>query len=332
MWALNNSTPYATERGWIRDINGAEHWLVAVKCTYDIQADSQLQLAANQLPVNIGPVIDPVSQQIIYETDLGAAKQYTDIILNGHAWAPQSNETTTLIAGFKIGTLVRLAKIYGNRTSDAPDSIAPFTKIALHYQNMSAGSCVNDCFYNPQGRHQNSPLLPNIEFMIEQDEDIGFGVVPAHWRMRSSLVGTYDDNWQSNRYPLYPEDFDPQFWQVAPKSQQVPKLKGGEQVTLAHLTPPDFYPQPVFSFYLPRLTLIIDTHFTDGEMIQHRPTIHSLILEPDYPRISVVWHSALPCHGKVNSLKFSRIWQKKRVNSHVCKPVHIFAEWEALCQ
>ena len=28
-----------------------------------------------------------------------------------------------------------------------------------------------------------------------------------------------------------------------------------------------------------------------------------MILEPDFPRVSLVWHSALPCHFKVQKLE-----------------------------
>ena len=31
MWQVDNRTPFAAERGWVRDRNGAEIWLVAVK-------------------------------------------------------------------------------------------------------------------------------------------------------------------------------------------------------------------------------------------------------------------------------------------------------------
>ena len=39
MWQIDNRTPFAAERGWVRDRDGAEVWLVAVKCTFDILPD-----------------------------------------------------------------------------------------------------------------------------------------------------------------------------------------------------------------------------------------------------------------------------------------------------
>ena len=39
MWQVDNRTPFAVERGWVRDQRGAEVWLIGVKCTFDIKPD-----------------------------------------------------------------------------------------------------------------------------------------------------------------------------------------------------------------------------------------------------------------------------------------------------
>jgi|SRR5699024_6981915 len=152
--------------------------------------------------------------------------------------------------------------------------------------------------------------------------------------MRAKWAGTYDEQWQSSRYPLLPHDFDPLFWQIAPQSQQIKEgLQGGENVLLANLTPPSWCTEPVIGFYLPRLSLIFDTCFDDGHIEQHRPKIHTVILEPDYPRFSVVWHSTLSCHRHVNALRFTRIWEKQYISPISREPDTTFPEWEAaLCQ
>ena len=45
MWSVTNRTPYAAERCWVRDKNGAEVWLVAVKGTFLIGPDGVLRKA-----------------------------------------------------------------------------------------------------------------------------------------------------------------------------------------------------------------------------------------------------------------------------------------------
>lgn len=332
MWELKNTTPYAAERGWIRDINGEEQWVVAVKCTYDILPTGEVKLSKTQLPVNSGPIIDFNTHDLIYETDLGAEKRYVDVVLNGHAWSHNKEPVEKLVIGFKVGSLVRLANVYGNRMQKTPHVIAPFCKMKLSYQNMSAGSCKEGNFYNPVGLSKLSERLPNINFLTQNDSDLGLGAVAPHWVMRAKFAGTYDEKWESSRYPLLPEDFNPLFWQIAPESQQLKtRLQGGEKVILANLTPPSWSSQNVVSFYLPRVSLIFDTYFNNGSSQQHRPQIYTLILEPDYPRFSVVWHSVLRCHRDVNALQFTRVWEKKRIYSTKEKLDTHFSEWEALC-
>jgi len=51
MWQVDNRTPFAAERAWVRDRNGAEVWLVAVKCTFTIEPDGTTAVAEEQPPV-----------------------------------------------------------------------------------------------------------------------------------------------------------------------------------------------------------------------------------------------------------------------------------------
>ena len=125
------------------------------------------------------------------------------------------------------------------------------------------------------------------------------------------MAGTYDDKWQQDRFPLLPDDFDDRHYQSAPPDQQAPKfLTGGEVIKLVNLTP-----AAALDFRMPRLFLGFETSFYTGERQLHdRPKLHTVIIEPDFPRVSLVWHSALPCHSKVLKLKETRIFQKQLLN------------------
>jgi len=102
------------------------------------------------------------------------------------------------------------------------------------------------------------------------------------------------------RQPLLAEDLDDRYFQSAPADQQAPQwLRGGEPVVLLRLTPGQD-----LRFTLPKLYLGFETRFYDGSRELHpRKNLHSVILEPDFPRVSLVWHSALPCHFKVQKLE-----------------------------
>ena len=102
------------------------------------------------------------------------------------------------------------------------------------------------------------------------------------------------------RQPLLPADFDDRFFQCAPEDQQSPSfLRGGEPVVLYRLTPAG-----ELRFSLPRIFLGFTTHFSDGSTAIHKERrLHTVIIDGDVPRVSLVWHTALPCHFKVQKLE-----------------------------
>jgi hypothetical protein len=126
-----------------------------------------------------------------------------------------------------------------------------------------------------------------------------------------------------HRHPLVPEDFDERFYQSAPADQQAPGfLTGGEPVVLMNLSS-----QELLRFTLPKLYFGFETRFYDGSTEIHKlRKLHSVILEPDYPRVSLVWHTALPCHFKVQKLDCTAITLKTGLNPRA--PQHGQAELE----
>ena len=91
-----------------------------------------------------------------------------------------------------------------------------------------------------------------------------------------------------------PDDLDDRFYLAAPADQQPPAhLKGGETVELMNLTPAGY-----LRFQLPRVFLGFETYFYSKEVVRHRPTLHTVILEPDVPQVTMVWNTVLQCHAK----------------------------------
>jgi hypothetical protein len=325
MWQVDNRTPFAAERGWVRDRNGAEIWLVAVKATFDILPDGSTIPSKDQPPVLRVPEYhgEPGKSSIKYEADLILTKKTTDIIVVGHAHAPGARPVKELDVGFRVGPVQKMLHVFGDRRWGllGPTNPEPFTRMPLVYERAYGGVDRKSEhperdweWRNPVGTgyavkkaHLNDETLPNIEYSNDliggwkdRPSPAGFGAIGSHWQPRASFAGTYGDSWMKTRQPLLPEDFDERFFQCASADQQTPQfLRGGEPVVLLNLSP-----IAEVRFLLPKIYLGFETRFYDGSREIHKQRhLHSVILEPDYPRVSLVWHSALPCHFKVQKLE-----------------------------
>lgn len=324
MWMIENRTPFAAERSWVRDRDGAEVWLVAVKCTFDIRPDGTTAVSAEQPPVLRVPEYhgEPGKSSIKYDGDLMERKTTTDVYVVGHACAPGGNVVSELDAGFRVGPVQKLLRVTGDRVWGAVGASRPqpFAKMPLVYERAFGGVDTQSAtperdweWRNPVGTafavqksHLSGRALPNIEYpnapfaaWNDRPPPAGFGAIGPHWQPRCSFAGSYGEAWAMTRKPLLPDDFDPRYFQCTPPDQQAPEfLRGGEPVVLYRLTP-----DGDLRFTLPRLHLGFDTHFFDGTRAIHQTRhLHTVILEPDFPRVSLVWHSALPCHFKVRKL------------------------------
>ena len=347
MWQLENRTPFAAERTWTRGRDGAEIWLVAVKCTYDIRPDGSTEVSADQPPVTLAPEYmnpdAPAQSSLKYDMDLVRTKTTTDILVHGHAYAPSGRPVTELEVGFRVGPVMKRLRVVGDRfwrqgSISAPQ---PFTRMAMVYERTYGG-------VDPLTRDTPSPQwdvrnpigtgfavsasavdgmrLPNIGYpdqpitrWKDRPAPAGFGPICEHWQPRARFAGTYDEQWERERLPLVPDDFDDRYYQCAPIDQQSPQLlRGGEPVTLLNLTP-----GCELRFFLPRAFLGFETFFSTGERRRHeRARLHTVIVDAEGRRVSLGWHTALPCHPMVYKLDRTRITNKEIVGrtSHVTDP------------
>lgn len=337
MWQVDNRTPFAAERGWVRDRDGVEIWLVAVKCTFDIKPDGSTEVSEEQPPVLRVPEHfgEPGKTSIKYDNDLVLTKKTTDVIVVGHAYAPDGQPATETEAGFRVGPVQKVLRVTGDRQWGAVGQTAtvPFVKMPLTYERAFGGVDEKSAqperdwdWRNPVGTgfavsrdNATGLVLPNVEYPDEgvkawsdRPRPAGFGAIACHWQPRVAFAGTYDDYWMKTRQPLLAEDFDERYFQCAPSDQQAPSfLRGGEPVALYRLTPGG-----ELRFSLPKVFLGFDTRFYDGSRELHKERkLHTVILEPDFPRVSLVWHTALPCHFKVQKLERTIVTLKTPLGS-----------------
>lgn len=114
----------------------------------------------------------------------------------------------------------------------------------------------------------------------------GFGVVGRGWQPRLGLAGTYDQQWQEERHPNLPADFDFGYWNGAPADQQVtPYLSGDEQISLFNLCPEsagtvcDASGNTCLSFALPGHLPFVLARFQDGRIGELAAKLDTLIID-----------------------------------------------------
>lgn len=207
-----------------------------------------------------------------------------------------------------------------------PARAQPFNRMPLTYERTYGGAEPAPP-RNPDRPHfdERNPVgtgfvpvagksAPNVEYpgLSLGSRPAGFGPIPSHWQPRARYAGTYDEEWQRDRCPLYPRDLDDRFFLCSPEDQRpAAYLRGGEPVELANLTP-----SGRLAFSLPRDALGFETVFRSGDRVQHRSHLHTVILEPDVPRVILVWRTELPCHPRVLKLQRTVVRQKQVVNTN----------------
>jgi hypothetical protein len=338
MWALLNHTPYAAARTWVQDPDGAKRWVVVVKGTFTVHADGGVSLADEQVPPLLLPEYngEDEASSVRYEADLVPPKPGTDVIVNGHAYAPGGRPATRVVVALGVGQRRKILEVHGDRTwqrdilGDVPSPPLPFVRMPLVYeraygghdrrspvparQRMFAPNPVGTGHVARRARRLGRPV-PNVEHPGKSLEygAAGFGVIASHWSPRCELAGTYDARWVQQRKPLPPEDFDPRFHMCAPVDQQfVPHLRGGDPIELVNLTS-----DGVLRFTLPKVYLAFRTRIAarrSERHAEHRAKLHTVVIEPDHPRVLMVWHTSLLCHHEADYLESTTIHEKPYVS------------------
>jgi hypothetical protein len=328
MWVVDNNTPFAIERGFLRDRQGGEVWIVVVKGTFDVKPQGVLRAAVEQPPpARVASWAgEPGKSSLLGDTDFVLAKSGTDVLVRGHAYATHGQRMTTVDVGLRVGSLTKRIRVHGTRawmtshfsSAIVPGPALPFEKVALRYENAFGGTDTSGpagaptmCAWNSVGTgfsHQPKHLIdkaaPQFEFVdgplqagLHEIVPAGFGPIAPAWMPRAAAAGTYDRDWEANQAPLLPKDFDERFYRSAPADQQLPThLLPGQAIELFNLTPDGFW-----NARIPDLTFRMRVIFSDGEE-RVRAVLHTASLDPDHHRAQLVWHTSLPCHGREHKL------------------------------
>jgi hypothetical protein len=318
MLQFKNNTPFKGTIFLMPDPDGIDSLYTVVKATF-VPSDP-IALADEQVPVSMEQQHygEPDRTSIRVPSDVSLMKPGTDVLLLGHAYAPGGRPTPQMDVSLKVGPLRKRIRVFGDRmwrtglgfSSTRP---SPFDTMPLVWERAYGGTDPADetsaDMRNPVGLGFSAPEAedPDGEFWLPNLEDPSnlisglraspppacFAPVAAHWEPRRSFAGTYDEQWQQERAPYLPLDFDPRFFQLAPPGLVATDyLSGGELVEIEGASP-----SGLIRCRLPVIDLSV-TYILDGQPHERPAVLDTVIIEPDLDRMQLVWRAVLQCDKK----------------------------------
>jgi hypothetical protein len=324
---LINSTPVVAGYTVVLDKEGYEHVVVCAKGTFTLpKLGKQPELADEQVPLFDADLFTGESGRsaTLAESDYALWKPYCDVLLNGAAYARDGRPVERISVRLQVGGMRKLFTVVGNRTwrgatvGYAPSDPQPFVRMPISYDNAFGGTDarmrdpaqMRSYLPNPVGRGWHYHIyrelvigsaVSNTEEIRRPVRDPGvnyrpmaFGPIGRGWPSRIRYAGTYDQNWIDNVFPFLPEDFDPRYLQSAPEDQQVPHLRGNEQVMLINLTPDGRR-----EFTLPRVAVLVVFIRRRADRVVLRGTPDTLLFDPEAGRFTIVWRASLKLHQDI---------------------------------
>lgn len=320
MLDIKNQTPFPSALIPTQDKTGLDAAIVVVKGTFRIGA-GEPTLAEDQRPVaRVDSYFgEPGASSVRYEADTAPTKSGTDVVVIGHAYAP--NRANTVDVELRAGPLRKLIRVSGDRHFGRAtggwfiSEAVAFERIPLVYERAFGGedkTALDSAHHeweqhNPVGmgfvaKHTQKDLegssLPNLESpgaMMRAPTDrpavVGVGFVARHWQPRRSYGGTMDDNWQNERAPLLPADFDERFHQGAPADQVTPKpMRGGERIAISSVLPGG----GTLETTVPSHQLGVSCKLK-GQALDCPPVLDTVVIDADERLMFVVWRAVIPC-------------------------------------
>ena len=234
---------------------GAYAMTVVCKATFRL-APEVSPLADEQEPVIEADVYpgDDESKSLALPSDLVPFKRQPEILLVGHAYAPQGVHVGRLVARLTIVEVDKAIEITGDRHFKLDGSLshpARFAKMPLSWERAAGGLETSNPIGVPMGPEARPdgwgrvpvPNLVPLNRLISDRDDVVppacFAPVSPRWptrlaRLHRYAVGFAHQAWHA--LPL-PADFDPGYFNAAPQDQQVHELAGTERFTLENLHP-----------------------------------------------------------------------------------------------
>jgi len=308
MLQLINKTPFAATMYILPDEKGIDTAYAVLKATYTLSPQPAVATEQARLVMAEEYLAAPGASSIKAASDFGLTKPATDVLLQGFAYAPRGRTVGYADVTLAVGNHVRkTVRVFGDRLwqqsaiASSPSAPARFEMMPLIWERAAGGP--HD-LRNPVGCTAQRP--PNLEDPHEPVSSLnarraapaGFGAIAAHWEPRRSCAGTYDEHWRKNRAPYLPPDFNPYFFQAAPRDQTIAGyLQGGEPVGLRGCTP-----DGQMTFYLPRQRVQFAMRLDSGESVQDG-LLDTVVIDTAEMLLTLTWRASRECDKKTLKIR-----------------------------
>ncbi|WP_437934757.1 DUF2169 domain-containing protein [Sorangium sp. So ce341] len=223
---------------------------VACRATFVLRPGEAV-LAEQQEPLADAerPYPDGASRGVYAPADLIPMKPHADVVLVGHAFAPERQPVRSLVVRLAVGEVDKRIEVFCDRHLDPHGALREgprFASMPLVYERAAGGpQTSNPIGVRPDARDLHGRLaLPNLQppgLEIASASDsippIGFGPIASGWPSRRAplgptAAGRLPESWQDQ---ILPGDLDPEYFQAAPRDQQVQALQPDERIVLENL-------------------------------------------------------------------------------------------------
>lgn len=228
-------------------------WVLTVLCkgTFSLRPIESI-LAPSQEPVHADDTFagDDPSRGVRAPNDLVPAKPRAEVMVVGHAYAPNRSPVRSVMARVVVGDVDKSIEVFSDRWFSLEGHLQEgqrFTRMPLSYDRAAGGPGT----WNPvglrrdvrdtYGRRALPNLIPHATYVSSMDdliEPTGFGPIAASWPSRVEKLG-----WQAQSLgpkwlerPL-PEGLDLGYFNQAPKDQLLSVLRDNERIVLENLSP-----------------------------------------------------------------------------------------------
>jgi hypothetical protein len=221
------------------------------KITYRL-APVTSTMATEQEPLQHGEKYyqdDPV-QSVERPNDLVPFKQYAEVLVVGSAYSPQRRPVRLMQVRLIVGSVDKAMDVYCQRTLNRDGSVREgmsWIAMPLRYERAAGGADTWNPVgisgnFEPRFGTQNLPQFAPTGFYTDGSTPIppvGFGPLAAQWSVRRDRLGPRAGVFSEMHLHQHVlgGDFDPLYFQAAPRDQQLESLRPDERIVLENLHP-----------------------------------------------------------------------------------------------